>query len=133
MTDRPEILVHTLDELEAVVSSLIAAGSFAKLIFGQSLLLEPRAWDILERLTTEHPNAQPPEEIVSYAEGDLEEKFYRGFTYKVTEDGEGFHAHVHQGCAGWWEPWNCTFQTLDDADLHARAHIDQAIAEIDAS
>lgn len=146
MTEKKNILVRTLEELTVVVDRLIATGrTDAKIHFGATLLLEPEAWVQLERLTTDHPSSQPKEnsdgearsspsetpeaEVVSYSADALGEQEHRGFHYKVTPSGAGFKAHVHQGCAGWFEPFDIDFPTIGDAHEHAVGYIDGVIEQ----
>ena len=126
--DKPIIHVGDLAGLKTVVDRLIATGTTAELKFSPEMLLDERAWQQLERLTTEHPDAKV-KEVVSYAEGALEDQEHRGITYKVVERAGRFEAHVHQGCAGWFQPWDFDFESIADADQHATAYIDQMIAD----
>ncbi len=127
MTEKKNIRVSTLEELTVIVDRLIATGrTDAKIHFDGHLLLEPKAWDQLERLTHEHPAAQ---EIVSYSADALGEQKHRDLTYKVTPSGVGFRAHVHQGCAGWFEPFDIDFPTIGDAHEHATGYIDGVLEQ----
>lgn len=128
--------VENIEELEKVVDQLIATGDTnVKLDFSPALLLEPRAYAILERIVSDHPRSQSnvkasttetkaQAEVVTYAEGSLEPQTYRNFTYQVFESAEGCRVKIDLGCTGWQEPFDCAFQTIGEADETGIAYID---------
>ena len=142
-----KLWVENIEELEKIVDQLIATGDTnVKLDFSPALLLEPRAYDILERIVSDHPRSQPngrspkrpPEaeaeaeaeaEIVSYVEGALEPRTHRGFTFQVYESAEGYRMKVDLGCRGWEEPFDCAFQTIEAADETGTGYIDHLILQ----
>ena len=131
----------------SVVDELVRTGDTnVRLDFSPALLLDPKVYDILGRIVTHHPrsqpNAQPPHdetqaqtqaEVISYAVGSLGEQKHRGFPYQVFESAEGFRVKVHQGCAGWEEPFDCAFTTLAEADETGIAYIDHIILQAERS
>lgn len=143
--EKRTIYVSSVTELEQVVTQLIKTGeNKATLVLDPHLLLNQETYAILERIVVDHPRSThdaeeaktetqaeakaPPRlpEVVSYSKGSLEPQVYKDVIYQISEDNEGFRAKIKKGC-GWFEPWDCTFSTLHDADLHAMAFIDQTL------
>jgi len=146
---KKDVVISTIEELEVIAERCIASGrTDIKLHLDPTLLADDRAWAILEKISKDHPKSQPqpgasdgeahPEaeteaqapseaEVVTYCESHTKE--HRSIPYKVTATGDGYRVHVHQGCAGWMEPWDCPFSTPEDADAHGVSYIDGIIAQ----
>ncbi len=139
-----QVFVQTMEELEHIVDELVASGETAvQLQLSPDLLLDPAVYDILGKIVTDHPRSKPDDqtspkaetqaeaeaEVVSYSENALAEQTYRGIAYQVFRAPDGFRVKVHQGCAGWLEPWDCPFEDIVAADDHGRVYIDSVIQE----
>ncbi len=153
LNGKRRIYIANIDELETSVDEVVRTGDTnVELTFSPALLLDPKAYDILGRIVTDHPRSQPnaqssripsqPEaeaetqaeaEVISYVEGSLEEQTHRGFSYQVFESAEGYRVKVHQGCAGWAEPFDCAFKTIGEADETGTGYIDHIILQAEKS
>lgn len=63
-------------------------------------------------------------EIVSYADDVLEIQDYRGLSYQVFAEPEGFRVRLVTDLGSHFEPWDCAFVSIEDADAHGRSYID---------
>ena len=141
-----EIQITSIEHLREVVDESIRTGTTPKLHLG-GLLTDPRAWVILERIVSDHPRSQPDAqphqeakaqaqaqaeteaEVVTYSAGALEPQTYRDMQYQVVEDATGFRVKLLSPCGGSHEPWDFPFDSIEDADAHGRAAIDQLCAK----
>lgn len=130
MTKRTEY-VHTLDELELLVEELINTGdNQVKIEMNPLLYVEPKTYDILQKLVDLQPRNQTDvetprkaEEVVSYSQDA--QHTYRSIAYRIDETFEGFRVKILTPCGGEMEPWDFALSTFEDAMTHARAYIDQ--------
>lgn len=70
--------------------------------------------------------AQAPAEaeIVSQVDDALEVQTYRDLSYQVFADPEGFRVRLVTDLGSHFEPWDCEFVSIEDADTHGRSYID---------